>query len=119
MGEVGAEGERAHLVIAAVSFGGELGDECFGFGAVGAGGVPAAAFLAGDGVESFVDDRLVAVPFAGDVSLHDVVLRVLPDPDGPEPGRTIVRTARPRCRAVLQGARMRRSTARMLGRVGR
>ena len=47
-GEVGAEGERSDLVVAAVPFGGEPGDEGFGFGAVGAGGVPPSAFLAGD-----------------------------------------------------------------------
>jgi hypothetical protein len=59
------------LVVAAVAFGGESGDERFGFGTVGSGGMPAAAFLAGYRVEAFVDDGVVAVPLAGDVSLHD------------------------------------------------
>jgi hypothetical protein len=69
-GEIGTQGERPDFVVAAVTLSGEPRDERFGFGAVCAGRVPGAAFLAGDGIESFVDDRVVAVPLAGDVSLH-------------------------------------------------
>lgn len=68
--EVGPEGERADLVVAAVALGGEARNERCGFGAVGAGGMPAAVLLAGDGVEPFVDDGVVAVSLAGDVSLR-------------------------------------------------
>lgn len=60
-GEVGAEGERADLVVAAVALGRESGGEGFGFGPVGADGMPALLLFAVDGVDSFVDDRVVAV----------------------------------------------------------
>ncbi len=53
-GEVGAEAERPGRVVAAVDLGGESRGELLGFDPVGAGGVPRAAFAAGDGVESFV-----------------------------------------------------------------
>jgi hypothetical protein len=69
-GEVGTEAERADLVVAAVALSGQPGSERFGLGPVGAGRMPASAFLAGDGVEPFVDDRLVAATLAGDMSLH-------------------------------------------------
>ena len=71
VGEVGPEGEGADLIVAAVAFGGEARHERFGFAAVGAGGMPAASLLASDGVESFVDDGVVAVSLAGNMSLHN------------------------------------------------
>ena len=50
---------------------GELCGETFGLGSVGARGVPGAALPTGDGVETFVDDGVVAVSLADDVAVHD------------------------------------------------
>lgn len=69
-GEVGTQGERPDFVVAAITLSGEPRDERFGFGSVGAGRMPGAALLAGDGIEPFVDDRVEAVTLAGNVSLQ-------------------------------------------------
>src|SRR5690242_749250 len=71
VGEVGAEGERPRLVVAAVPFSGELRCQPFGVGSVGAGGVPAPPLPAGDGVGALIDDRVPAVALPRDVALHE------------------------------------------------
>ncbi|HTO01708.1 MAG TPA: hypothetical protein VL068_13645, partial [Microthrixaceae bacterium] len=55
--EVVGEGERSDLVVTVVAFSGESRDKGLGLGMVGADRVPGLAFLAGDGIESFVDGR--------------------------------------------------------------
>ena len=69
-GQVGAEGERSNLVIASVALIGEAFGEAFGLGPIDAGRVPGPALPAGDGVETLVDDGVVAAPLGRDVTLH-------------------------------------------------
>lgn len=59
-GEVGAEGQRPDRVDLLRLGGAELGGQTLTFGSVGPGGMTLAMFLAGDGVESFVDDGATA-----------------------------------------------------------
>lgn len=69
--EVGAEGERPDLVVASVAVAGESGGKPFGVSPLGAGGMPAAPFLAGHRVDAFVDHCVPAAALLGDISLHD------------------------------------------------
>lgn len=64
--DVGGQGEAAATCAAALEFLiGEPPCQRFGFGSVGAGGMPPAAFLAGGGVEALVDDDVPVVALGG------------------------------------------------------
>src|SRR5438105_1627889 len=67
--EVGAETQRAGLVVAAVALGGEALSEAFGVCPLGARRMPTATLVAGDWVDAFVDHRVPPVALACDVAL--------------------------------------------------
>ena len=67
---------------------GELGRQSLGGGSLSSGGVPAPDLLAGDRVETLVDDRVEPVASLLHVPLHDA--SVPPAPDGRDPGEQSV-----------------------------
>jgi hypothetical protein len=72
VGEIGAECERPHLVVASIQLGRQSGGQLFGFLLAGAGGMPAPLLLTGDWVQSFVHDRIPTVTLAGYITSHKV-----------------------------------------------
>jgi hypothetical protein len=104
VGEVGAECKRPVVVVASVDLAGEAGDELFGVDTIGTGWVPG-SFLAGDRVETLVDDGVVAVALTGDLALHDD--SPSGDLDDRDPGRRIGRNGAV-CRYHLHRAELRR-----------
>jgi len=71
--QVGAEGERTDVIVASVAFRCDSGGEPFRLGSIGSGGMPGPSLPAGDRVEPFVDDGVVAASLGCDVALHDGV----------------------------------------------
>jgi hypothetical protein len=93
--EVGAEGERPHLVVAAVQLGCQPGRELFSFLPGSSGGMPAPFLFTGDRVQPFVHHRVPAVTLTGHIPSHEVLLPWVSDLR--KPGRRIGRNT-PTCR---------------------
>jgi hypothetical protein len=74
--QVDGDGEAAaHMVAVVRPPLGKLASQSHSGGAIRASWVPARSFPSGDRIDPFVDDRVLAIAFAGHVSLHDVLLR--------------------------------------------
>jgi hypothetical protein len=73
LGQVDPDGETvAGADVATKMLAGERGGQLLGVEATASSGMPTATFPTGDRIDALVDDRVVAVALASDVSLHDV-----------------------------------------------
>ena len=70
-GQVGDEGERASIIVASVQLLGEARRQSLSIFTAGACWMPAATFLAGDRIEAFLDDRILAVALLCYIAFHD------------------------------------------------
>ena len=107
--EVRPEAQRADFVVGPGVFRGQSGGEALGVGGVGDGWVPAAPVAARDGVETFVDDGVVAVAAADDIPLHRDLLCFVESVDPVE--RSVDHVGKP-----VEGVAPRSDTAGQRGR---